>query len=147
MGASDFGRLKLRRGARRPAGPAASARALLSIDEGNLTLRATGWTASVPLGTIDEVDWDARGTGLVRVAAASAYFFRIPTADHHDVVADIVATIEEEQERLASHPSERLEITPAFRKPGAGAPRSAKPLGAYAGTVISRPRAFDVGYA
>ena len=104
-----------------------------------LTLRATGWSCSIPLGSVAEVDWDARGTGLVRVAADAAHFFRIPTPDHFDVVADIVATIEEEQAKARASPGERLHATPDFRR-GGDRQRSSKPLGAYAGPVLARPR-------
>ena len=76
------------------------------------------------VASIAEVDWDARGTGLVRVAFAApggarrAYYFKIPTPDHHDVVADIVATIEERQpESGGGDQSNPLQVTPDFRLP------------------------------
>ena len=70
------------------------------------------------------ISTQARGTGLVRVAFAApggarrAYYFKIPTPDHHDVVADIVATIEERQpESGGGDQSNPLQVTPDFRLP------------------------------
>ncbi|KAK7242167.1 hypothetical protein SO694_00013029 [Aureococcus anophagefferens] len=106
-------------------GPRRSTPATCAVDGGRLVLRsgAAKWRAAVPLASIAEVDWDARhgprpASRSPRRAARAAYYFKIPTPDHHDVVADIVATIEERQpESGGGDQSNPLQVTPDFRLP------------------------------
>ena len=57
-----------------------------------LALDADGWKASAALHNVSGVDYDARGTGLVRVAHdAGAYRFRVA---NRAVVGELIRAIE-----------------------------------------------------
>ena len=57
-----------------------------------LALDADGWKASAALSNVSGVDYDARGTGLVRVAHdAGAYYFRVA---NRGAVGELIRAIE-----------------------------------------------------
>ena len=71
--------------------PATSRRAMLRVGR-RLALDADGWKASASLHDVSGVDYDARGTGLVRVAHdAGAYYFRVA---NRAVVGELIRAIE-----------------------------------------------------
>ena len=87
VGRDDAERFKLGRDGL----PATSRRAVLRVGR-RLALDADGWKASAALSDVSGVDYDARGTGLVRVAHnAGAYYFRV--ADR-GVVGELIRAIE-----------------------------------------------------
>ena len=87
VGRDDAERFKLGRDGL----PATSRRAMLRVGR-RLALDADGWKASAALSNVSGVDYDARGTGLVRVAHdAGAYYFRV--ADRA-VVGELIRAIE-----------------------------------------------------
>ena len=87
VGRDDAERFKLGRDGL----PATSRRAMLRVGR-RLALDADGWKASASLNDVSGVDYDARGTGLVRVAHdAGAYYFRV--ADRA-VVGELIRAIE-----------------------------------------------------
>jgi len=87
VGRDDAERFKLGRDGL----PATSRRAMLRVGR-RLALSADGWKASAALSDVSGVDYDARGTGLVRVAHdAGAYYFRVA---NRAVVGELVRAIE-----------------------------------------------------
>ena len=87
VGRDDAERFKLGRDGL----PATSRRAVLRVGR-RLALEADGWKASAALSNVSGVDYDARGTGLVRVAHdAGAYYFRVA---NRAVVGELIRAIE-----------------------------------------------------
>ena len=87
VGRDDAERFKLGRDGL----PATSRRAVLRVGR-RLALDADGWKASAALSNVSGVDYDARGTGLVRVAHdAGAYYFRV---ENRAVVGELIRAIE-----------------------------------------------------
>ena len=87
VGRDDAERFKLGRDGL----PATSRRAVLRVGR-RLALDADGWKASAALHDVSGVDYDARGTGLVRVAHdAGAYYFRVA---NRAVVGELIRAIE-----------------------------------------------------
>ena len=87
VGRDDAERFKLGRDGL----PATSRRAVLRVGR-RLALEADGWKASASLNDVSGVDYDARGTGLVRVAHdAGAYYFRVA---NRGVVGELIRAIE-----------------------------------------------------
>ena len=87
VGRDDAERFKLGRDGL----PATSRRAMLRVGR-RLALDADGWKASAALSDVSGVDYDARGTGLVRVAHdAGAYYFRVA---NRGVVGELIRAIE-----------------------------------------------------
>jgi hypothetical protein len=87
VGRDDAERFKLGRDGL----PATSRRAMLRVGR-RLALDADGWKASAALSNVSGVDYDARGTGLVRVAHdAGAYYFRVA---NRAVVGELIRAIE-----------------------------------------------------
>ncbi len=87
VGRDDAERFKLGRDGL----PATSRRAVLRVGR-RLALEADGWKASAALSHVSGVDYDARGTGLVRVAHdAGAYYFRVA---NRAVVGELIRAIE-----------------------------------------------------
>ena len=100
--------------------PATSRRAMLRVGR-RLALEANGWKASAALSNVSGVDYDARGTGLVRVAHdAGAYYFRVA---NRAVVGELIRAIEAGGGDIRATPTFReREAVPA--SPG-GAARAA----------------------
>ena len=116
VGRDDAERFKLGRDGL----PATSRRAVLRVGR-RLALEADGWKASAALSNVSGVDYDARGTGLVRVAHdAGAYYFRVA---NRAVVGELIRAIEAGGGDIRATPTFReREAVPA--SPG-GAARAA----------------------
>ena len=116
VGRDDAERFKLGRDGL----PATSRRAMLRVGR-RLALDADGWKASAALSNVSGVDYDARGTGLVRVAHdAGAYYFRVA---NRAVVGELIRAIEAGGGDIRATPTFReREAVPA--SPG-GAARAA----------------------
>ena len=116
VGRDDAERFKLGRDGL----PATSRRAMLRVGR-RLALDADGWKASAALHDVSGVDYDARGTGLVRVAHdAGAYYFRVA---NRAVVGELIRAIEAGGGDIRATPTFReREAVPA--SPG-GAARAA----------------------
>ena len=116
VGRDDAERFKLGRDGL----PATSRRAVLRVGR-RLALDADGWKASAALHDVSGVDYDARGTGLVRVAHdAGAYYFRVA---NRAVVGELIRAIEAGGGDIRATPTFReREAVPA--SPG-GAARAA----------------------
>lgn len=112
IGRDEAERLKL---GRDPCeGPPTSRRAKLQVGGGCFALEADSWNRCTLLEHVSGVDYDARGTGLVRVAHdAGAHYFRV---EARTVVAELIRAIEAG--------GGDIRATPTFREREAAVPAS-----------------------
>jgi len=115
IGRNEAERLKL---GRDPCeGPPTSRRAKLQVGQGVLALEADSWDRRVCLEHVSGVDYDARGTGLVRVAYDhGTHYFRV---EARTVVAELIRAIEAGGGDIRATPTFREATVPA--SPGGSA--------------------------